>query len=446
MRGAVYTVGMIHLARRGWSWPAALLTGFVAQWAVGVPAEEPFLQNWPAWRGPLATGVAPLADPPMEWSETKNLKWKTKLPGSGASTPIVWSNQVFILAAIPTGKKAEASPDALEIHQFVVLCYDRATGKELWRRVAQERAPYAGHHQDHSYASASPVTDGEQLIAHFGSYGTYGYDLGGKLLWEKQLGVMQTRRNFGEGSSPALAGNSVVIVWDHEGDDFIVALDKRTGKELWREKRDEPTNWTTPVIVEHAGAKQVIVNGTNHVRSYELATGKLIWECSGQTGNPMPCPVAGKGMVYVTSGFRGSALLAIKLGRTGDLTGTDAIVWTYKKNTPYVPSPLLYDDLFYCFAENTAVLSVFDVGSGKAVVDGERLQGISGVYASPVGVAGRVYLAGRDGNVWVIKRSPKLEVLAKNKLDDGFDASPAAVGKEMFLRGRQHLYCLAEAN
>ena len=423
----------------------ALLAVLVTQAAVGAPAEERFLQNWPAWRGPLATGVAPLADPPVEFSETKNLKWKVKLPGSGASTPIVWEQKVFILTAIPTGKKADAAPDALEIHQFVVLCYDRATGRELWRQVAQERAPYADHHKDHGYASASPVTDGELLIAHFGSYGTYAYDLDGKLLWEKQLGVMQTRHNFGEGSSPALASNLAVIVWDHEGDDFIVALDKRTGKEVWRQQRDEPTNWTTPVVVEHGGVRQIIVNATNHARSYELETGKVIWECSGQTQGAMPCPVPGKGMVYLTSGFRGSALQAIKLGRTGDLTGTDAIVWTWKKNTPYVPSPLLYDDLLYIFAVNTPVLTIFDVSSGKPVVDAQKLEGISGVYASPVGATGRVYLAGRDGSLWVIKRAPKLEVLAKNKLDDGFDASPAAVGKELFLRGRKNLYCLTEA-
>ena len=435
---------MKFYAKHVFRWPVALLAVLVTQTAVGAPAEERFLQNWPAWRGPLATGVAPQADPPVEFSESKNLKWKVKLPGSGTSTPIVWEQKVFILTAIPTGKKTDSAPDALEIHQFVVLCYDRATGKELWRRVAQERAPYAGHHKDHGYASASPVTDGELLIAHFGSYGTYCYNLDGKLLWEKQLGVMQTRNNFGEGSSPALAGNLVVIVWDHEGDDFIVTLDKRTGKEVWRQKREEPTNWTTPVVVEHGGARQVVVNGTNHVCSYELETGKPLWTSTGQTGNPLPCPVAAKEMVYVVSGFRGSMLQAIKLGRTGDLTGTDAIAWTYKKNTPYVPSPLLYDGLFFCYSGNNAVLTVLDVSSGKPVIDGDRLEGISGVYASPVGATGRVYLAGRDGSLWVIKRSPTLEVLSKNKLDDGFDASPAAVGKELFLRGRKNLYCLTE--
>jgi outer membrane protein assembly factor BamB len=404
--------------------------------------------KWTNWRGPLQTGEAPDARPPVVLSEQENLKWKTALPGSGSSTPIILGDRVFILAAIPVGG-ASAAPAGREtsgeIRQFVVLCFDRPTGQERWRRVVREQRPIAGHHKDHGYASASPVTDGEVLIAHFNSYGTYGLDLEGKVLWETDLGDMRTRNDFGEGSSPALDGDLVVVLWDHEGDDFIVALDKRTGKERWRQPRDEPTGWSTPLIVEHEGRKQVIANGTNRVRAYDLLTGEPLWDCAGQTANAIPTPVAAKGVVYATSGFRGSALQAIQLGRSGQITDANGLLWARNKGTPYVPSPLLYQGLLYYFAGNNAALSITSASDGEVHVDGERLEGIFGVYASPAAADGRVYVAGRDGSVWVLKAGPRVEVLSRAKFADGFDASPAPVGSELFLRGRGHLYCFAAA-
>jgi outer membrane protein assembly factor BamB len=414
--------------------------------------------NWPAWRGPLQIGVSLDASPPTRFGEAENLKWKTPIPGSGTSTPVIWGDRVFILTVIPTGKVGVAvgqpgaaanpmagmvdSPDQMQ--QFAVLCYERTTGQELWRRIVREQMPVAGHHKDHGYASASPVTDGEILIAHFNSYGTYALDLAGRLLWEVDLGDMQTRNDFGEGSSPALDGDTVVVLWDHEGDDFIVALDRRTGKERWRQPRDEPTGWCTPLIVSHQGRKVVVVNGTNRVRAYDLANGEPLWECAGQTANAIPTPVSGEGVVYVTSGFRGSALQAIQLGHRGEITSDNGLLWARKKNTPYVPSPLLYESLLYFYSGNNATLSIVEARTGEVKVDAERLEGIFGVYASPAAAAGRVYLAGRDGNVWVLKAGDKIEVLSRTKFSEGFDASPALVGNELFLRGRAHLYCLAE--
>jgi outer membrane protein assembly factor BamB len=331
-----------------------------------------------------------------------------------------------------------------EEQKFTVLALDRSTGKTLWEHSPRTPLPHEGHHRDHGFASASPVTDGEHLIVSFGSFGLYGYDLKGKLLWEKDLGDMRTRNSFGEGSSPALSGNTVVVLWDHEGEDFIVALDKRDGKELWHQQRDEPTGWCTPLIVEHDGKKQVVVNGTNKARSYDLATGKLLWEAGGQTANAIPSAVTGHDRVYVMSGFRGAALQAITLGKSGDLTGTDAIAWSHSKGTPYVPSPLLAGDLLYFYSGNNAMLSIFDAKAGKALLEAERVESLNGVYASPVAAANRIYLVGRDGGTVVAKQGPTLEVLAKNRLDDGFDASPAAVGGDLFLRGRENLYCLGE--
>ncbi len=418
-------------------------------------------KSWPQWRGPLATGVAPLAEPPLTWSETNGIKWQVKIPGQGDSTPIVWDDKIFILTAVPTGKKTEgAAADAsgdrgnrrggggekpTETYQFIVLCLDRKTGKTIWQKVAREELPHEGHQANNTFASASPITDGERVLAFFGSRGLHCYDLDGNLKWSKDFGRMSTRMGFGEGSSPALYGNTVVMYWDDEGDDdFITALDKRTGKELWRVPRSEATGWSTPLIVNYEGKPQVIVNASGKVRSYDLATGKEIWSCGGQTANAIPTPVASADTVFVTSGFRGSALYAIALGHTGDLAGTDAIRWTRNKYTPYVPSPLLVDGRIYVVANNSGMLSCFDGKTGTPQYEGERLEGISEIYASPVAAGDKIYVLGRDGTCLVLKQGPKLEILATNKLGDKTDASPALVGNEIFIRGRKALYCIGK--
>ena len=426
------------------AWPLAL--GWTGQAALADSTADRF---WPQWRGPLATGFAPEADPPLTWSETNNVKWKTPIPGEGNSTPIVWDNRIFILSAIGTGRKpgAPAAPNAPdEIYQWVVLCLDRAQGKVLWQKTAREEAPHEGRQENNTFASASPVTDGQLLLAYFGSRGLHCYDFDGNLKWEKDFGKMKTRMGFGEGASPALSGNTVVVNWDTEGDDFILALDKQTGKELWRNPRDEATGWSTPLILEVNGQKQVVVNATKKVRSYDLATGKEIWSCAGQTANSIPSPVAAEGMIYLTSGFRGNALQAIRLGRTGDLTGSDAIAWSHNQGTPYVPSPLLTDNLLYVLQGNDAILSCFNARSGEEYFDRERLEGIHSVYASPVSAKDRVYILSREGTCVVLKKGPKAKVLAVNKLDDDTrhtDASMALAGKEAFIRTPHNLYCIA---
>ena len=441
-------------------------------------------QNWPAWRGPLHNGVSPNGDPPIEWSEIKNVKWKVKVPGSGTSTPIIWENQVFLHTAIPTGKKldpAAAKPETggpaagalaqapdggagprrreaqgasgggmrsqqpTEVMRFEVISFNRNTGSILWRKTLREELPHEGHHGDHGFASYSPVTDGEHLISYFGSRGLHCLDLKGNIKWQKDLGKMQTKMSFGEGTSPALHQNTVIALFDHEGPDFIAAFDKSSGKELWRTPRDEETTWSTPLVVNVNGKPQVVVSATRKIRSYDLATGKQIWECAGMTANSIPSPVTADGVLYAISGFRGSALLAIKLaGASGDLTESPAILWKHNKSTPYVPSPLLYGDKLYFFAGNNAMLSCFDVKTGNPLIDAERIDDLQGVYASPVGAKDRVYLIGRNGAAKVIKNLAKLEVLASNRLDDRIDSSPAIAGKDLFLRGHEYLYCLAE--
>ena len=441
------------MAFRAFPAALALAAGAALSLAAATPT-APKAQGrfWPQWRGPLATGEAPLANPPLEWSEEKNVRWKVEIPGRGQSSPVVWNDLVFVTTAVPVVKAAPAqSADAAPAGgppvvkpdgnvQFVVQAHSRSDGKMRWRRVVKELLPHEGTHQDGSYASGSALTDGERLYVFFGSRGFYALDLEGKVLWETQLGTMQTRMGFGEGSSPALFGDTLVVTWDHEGQDFIVALDKKTGKELWRTGRDEPTSWATPIVVESGGKPQVITSATNRVRSYDLATGKLLWEASGMTQNVIPSPVAAEGMVYLTSGFRGNALLAVRLADAqGDITGKPAIAWSYDKDTPYVPSPLLYKGALYFLKSNSAVLTRIDVATGKPSYT-QRLDRLTNVYASPVAASGRVYVLGRDGVAAVLDAGAEPKVLATNTLGDTFDASPALVDEELYLRGHTYLY------
>jgi len=437
---------------------------FCLAFAVLYGSEDSSDQNmyWPQWRGPEGNGVAPQGDPPTEWTEEKNVRWKIEIPGEGHASPVVWGDKVYILTAIETDQAAdpgegESGDDEVpswgrrmgikkpsKVYEFVIMAIDRKSGKTAWKRTACKELPHEGKHRDGSWASNSPVTDGERVYAFFGSRGLFCYDMDGKPLWEKKLGRMKTKMSFGEGSSPALYNNTIVINWDHEGQSFIIALDKKTGEELWKKDRDEDTTWATPLVVMHKKKPQVITNGSTRIRSYDLATGKLIWECGGMTRNAVPCPVSQDGVVFVMSGFRGSALLAIRLDKaSGDITGSDAVEWRHGEGTPYVPSPLLYEDTMYFLQSNNGILSCFDAKTGKANYAQRKLEEVKGVYASPVGADGRVYLAGRNGVVLTIRHGLKYELLATNLLDDSFSASPAIVDQELYLRGHKHLYCIA---
>jgi outer membrane protein assembly factor BamB len=416
---------------------------------------------WPAWRGSTASGVSTTARPPLTWSETQNIKWKVLVPGQGTSSPIVWGDKIFFLTAIDTGRPgtpapapgAAVDPNApppfhggkrpKTFHKFDVVCLDRATGRTLWEKTAREEVPHEGHSPEHGFASYSPVTDGVHVWAAFGSRGVHCYDVNGVHQWSRDLGRMTTKLMFGEGSSPALAGNALIVVMDHEGHSAIHALDKNTGQTLWKTARDEDTAWTTPVVAEVGGRTQVIVSATNRIRSYDLQTGDEIWQCGGQTQNVIPSPVAAGGLVFCTSGFRGSELQAIELGHTGDLTGTRAVRWQVNKATPYVPSPILYDGKLYVCSMNKAAISCYDAATGKLNFVEGRLEAVADIYASPVGAMGRVYFVGRNGTTEVIRNADKLEVLATNRLDDGFDASPALAGNEIFLKGKKNLYCIS---
>ncbi len=431
---------------------ALLLAAIVA---AAPPASDPASDvegGWPAWRGPNRTGSAPAGNPPIEWSEEKNVRWKKAVPGLGLSSPIVWGDRLFLTTAVSTGERVEnalpagrgegIAPD--QVLSYEVHALNRKDGSTVWKRSVLTEAPHEGTHPDGTWASGSPVTDGEVLITFFGSRGLFAFDLDGRELWRRDFGDMRTRLGFGEGSSPALYRDRVLVIWDHEGDSFITALDKKSGEEIWRRDRDEITSWTTPLVVEHGGRAQVVTSATSRVRSYDAETGEPIWEATGMTLNAIPSPVYADGVVYLTSGFRGSKMMAVRLdGASGDVTGTDQVVWSVDRDTPYVPSPLLHDGVVYFTKVNRGILSAYDAATGEALYSNQRLGAVRNVYASPVAVGDRVYFASRDGEFLVAKAGPVFEVLAESELDDRFDASPAIVGDEIYLRGRSNLYCIA---
>lgn len=423
-----------------------------------VQAEDVRLKNWHQWRGPNANGISPGGDPPLRWDATTNIKWKAAIPGQGSSTPIVWGEQIFILTAIDTNK--EARPEDLPkpdpkfekktvpprtYHQYVVLSYDRATGKERWRRIACEKVPHEGKHGSHTYAAFSPTTDGERVYVNFGSQGVFCYDMEGNPQWKREdLGRLETRYGWGEAITPVIHQDSLIVNGDHEGDSWLVVLDPRTGSTKWKVERDEPSTWATPLVVVHDGVTQLIVNGTNRVRSYDLKTGKVIWQCGGHSVNAIPSPLSRDGIVYCVSGYRSHLAQAIPLDAKGDITDTNKVLWKYNEGTPYVPSPILVGDRLYFTLSNHAFLTCLDVNTGKALMDRERLPGLTNLYASPVAVKDRIYFTGRDGVTTVIKASDKLEVLSINRLNDPVDASPAIVGNQIFLRSPEYLYCIEE--
>lgn len=433
---------------------------FIPVFVLGAEPTVDFEKNWPQWRGPHANGVAPYGNPPVEWSESKNIKWKIEIPGKGHATPIIWDNRIFVLSAIETDKQVDPQKEkqtkarrrlgppvarTSNIHKFVIFAINRSDGQIVWQHTAREELPHEGTHPTGTWASNSPVTDGEHVYAYFGSRGLYCYDMQGNLRWEKDLGDMSIKLSFGEGSSPVLYNDKIVVNWDHEGQSFIIALDKKTGKEFWKVARDERTSWATPLIVESNGQPQVITSATSHIRSYDLATGELLWESSGMTRNVIPSPVAANDMVYVMSGFRGNALQAIHLSEAKDnIAGSKALVWTLDRDTPYTPSPLLYDDMLYFLKSNDGTLACFNATTGEEYFSRQRLKGIGGVYASPVGAGGRIYISSLNGSTQVIKHGTQYEVLAVNTLDDGFSASPVVVDNELYLRGVKNLYCIAE--
>lgn len=433
----------------------ALMLGRAVVHSQTPPAPDP-LGTWMSWRGPLASGVAPRADPPVEWSETKNVRWKQPLLGKAHSSPIVAGDRLFVVSAIPIGEaqaavfdRAPGSHDNTGVthrHQFVVQALSRKDGSELWRRVLKEEFPHEGGHVTGSLASNSPTSDGERLYVFLGSRGLHCLDLEGRVLWHRDLGRMDTLHAHGEGSSPVVHGDFLLVCWDHEGESFLQAFDKRTGEPRWRTARDEKTSWSTPLVVEHAGKKQIVVSATKRIRGYDLLTGTQLWECAGLTDNVVSSPVHRNGIVVAGNSYYQQAMVAIRLdGAKGDVTGTDRVAWKLGRLTPYVSSPLLYGDTLYFIRHNQNVLSRLNPDTGEPRGEPLRLDGIRDfIFSSPVGAADRIYVTARDGVTVVLKHDRGNAILAINRLDDAFSATAAVIDGEVYLRGERFLYCLAK--
>ena len=325
----------------------------------------------------------------------------------------------------------------------MVLCFDRQTGDLRWQKTATEATPHQGMHSTNSLASASPCTDGQHVYAYFGSRGLYCYTMDGDLVWKRDFGKMTTRSDFGEGSSPTLVQDKLIVPWDHEGQSYLYALDKLTGETIWRTERDEPSCWATPLVVAHQDKLQIVMNGQNCARAYDLKTGNELWRCGGQTQRPVASAVAGGGLVFVGSGFRGSFLGAFRPDGRGDIENTASVVWSVSRDTPDIGSPLLSDGRLYFYKGKSGLLTCLDAATGKPHYQTQRT-GLGNTYASPMAAGGHVYLSDRSGKVVVIEDSPQLKIVATNELGETIDATPAPVDKELFIRGETHLFCIAE--
>lgn len=417
--------------------------------------ERPLARDWAQWRGPDATGVAEHADPPIEWSETKNIRFKLELPGTGYGSPVVVGDRIYLTATEEVGPAGKAVPDDApgahnnakvdRRHRFLAIAIDRKKGEIVWQKQLHEQLPHAVYHESSALAAASVVTDGDWVLCYFGSYGLYCLDSAGEVKWQKDFGDMQIKHGHGEGCTPVLHGDIVVVNWDHQGQSFIVALDKHTGTELWRKDRDEVTSWATPIVVEVDGKQQLIVSGTNKIRAYDLKTGDVIWSCRGLSNNVVASPVAADGMLYAGSSYVKKRMLAVRLsGAKGDITNTDHVVWRRGARTPYVPSPLLYGEWLYFLNHYQGFLARVHAKTGKEPRRPMRLGGMREIYASPVGAANRIYITDRSGVTMVLSHEDEPKLLAHNVLDDSFSASAALVGPELYLRGKRWLYCIAK--
>ena len=390
--------------------------------------------NWPQWRGPDGSGISNEKNLPAAWTPTTNIKWKAAIPGRGHSSPIVWGNRVFVTTAVegdvvPGAKAVKHMNDGKEFlhpdsigadrkHQFKVIALNRESGKVVWEAVAWEGTPYDNRHRKSSYAASTPATDGKMVYAFFGTEGLYAYDFNGKLAWKAQLGNLGTV-GMGTGTSPILFDNLVIVQCDEDNGEgsFIVALDKKTGKEAWRTPRKVQVSWSTPLLVKTATRSELITSGTETVISYDPATGKELWRHKGVESNAIPSPVANSDMVFLVAGFPAKVAMAIKLGGNGDLTGTPNVPWKYAKGTAYVPSPILYGDYLYLTTDR-GILTCIDAKTGEVKYEGGRIPIPATFTASPVAFEGKILMTSEDGDTFMVKAGPKHEILGTNSIGE----------------------------
>lgn len=425
-------------------------------------------QQWPAFRGPMGSGVNEAANPPVKWNgETgENIAWKTPVPGISTSSPVVWGGKVFVVTSVSADPNAEfrhglfgdvePSKDTAE-HEWKIYCLDRTTGAILWERLAHKGVPKVKRHPKSSFSSPSPVTDGKRVVAWFGSEGVYAWDMDGKPLWKREAGVLDQGWFFdpdyqwGAASSPMLWQELVLLQADQQQGSWLAAWDAATGKEVWRVERDEIPGWATPVVLEHEGSAQLVTNSTKRIRGHDPRTGKLLWELGGNSEITVTMPVLGGGLIFVANGYPPiQPIYAIKWGARGDITlkeGEEAnagLAWSKKRGGPYMPTPLVYGGLLY-LCSNNGVLSAYRVTDGERVLQ-QRVAGKGGAFsASPVAARGRLYLTSEDGEVHVLQAGETPETLSSNPMGEVLMATPALVDDMIIVRGMKHVFAIREA-
>ena len=413
--------------------------------------------NWPQFRGPSA-GVAEDSILPSAWSTTENVAWTAEIPGRGWSSPIVWGDRIFVTSAIG-GDDAEKPKKGLyfggnrdkpsdKMHRWMVYCIDFNSGKILWEKLAHQAVPKRSLHIKNTYASETPVTDGERVYAYFGNVGLFCYDVNGKKLWSRDFGSFKTRNNWGTAASPVLYKDRLYIVNDNDEQSFLVALDKRTGEPIWRVDRDEKSNWATPFIWENDQRTELITCGTGKIRSYNL-DGKLLWELGGMSNIAIPTPSAKHGLLYISSGYVGDKkrpVFAIRPGAQGDITLKDGessneyIAWCQKQAGPYNPSPIVYGDYLYVLYDR-GTLSCYDARTGSEIYRKQRIAaGATAFTSSPWANDGKIFCLSEDGDTFVIRAGPKFTLLGRNKLDEMCMPTPAAVRGSLIIRTMSKLY------
>jgi outer membrane protein assembly factor BamB len=419
-----------------------------------------FAQNWPGWRGD-GRGVSSEKDLPLSWSEQEGLKWKIPIEGAGHSSPIVWENRVFLTTAAAEDPNVESfrggvymggnrsKPDESE-YAYYVLCIDAGNGNVLWSKAVVRQNPKTRRHTKNTYASETPVTDGKYVYASFGSMGLYCVDFTGNVIWQHDLGLLRNRSGWGTGSSPILFRNTVIVNCDSDDDSYIAAFEKTTGDLVWRTERNEGPSWGTPFLFETDARTILVTNARKRIRGYDASTGKLLWEGPGGSMIPVPSPVATGDLVFLSSGHNlpmRRPIIAVRSQASGDITPargesqSQGIAWSYSTGGPYVTSPIAVGEYLYVPLDN-GYLTCYEARTGKLVYGKQALGARNTVTASPVAAYGRIYIQTEDGECYVVKQGPEFEILAVNKLDEVFCASPAVSAGKLFLRGRKHLYCI----
>jgi outer membrane protein assembly factor BamB len=420
-------------------------------------------ENWPQFRGAERSGVADDPKLPDSWSATRNVVWKTEIPGSGWSSPIVWGDHIFLTSVVSTvapevpkkglyfGGNRENIPT--DEHRWMVYAVDWKTGKVAWEREVQRGVPASSHHLKNTYASETPVTDGERVYAYFGNLGLFVFDMDGKPVWSQRWGPFRTRYGWGTASSPVLYKDRIYVVNDNDDQSFLVALDKRTGKQIWRVERDEASNWATPYIWESERGPEIVTSGTRKVRSYDI-DGHLLWELGGMSSIVIPTPLAQHGLLFLASGYVGDdvrPVYAVRQGARGDIslkqgeTSNPSVAWYQRQAGPYNPSPLVYGDYYYTLLDR-GIMTCHEARTGHEVYGKQRIDPEASAFtASPWASNGKIFALSEDGDTFVMQAGPQFQVLGKNSLDEMCMATPAMVRGNLILRTATKLYRIGKA-